>query len=162
MLKGNIAPEGAVIEFSAVDPDMQNHIGPARVFNREEDALEAILEGKIEPGSVIVLRYEGPRGSGMPEILATIEVLVTIPSLRNTAIVTEGRFSGATRGPCVGHVSPEAAMGGPIALIEDGDLVLIDIPKRVLSMVGRGKSRMGEDDVQFLLDERKNNGKLPP
>ncbi|MCK4963297.1 MAG: dihydroxy-acid dehydratase, partial [Anaerolineales bacterium] len=139
VLKGNIAPEGAVIKFSAVAPDMQKHIGPARVFNREEEALESILKGKIEPGSVIILRYEGPRGSGMPEILATTEALVTIPSLRNTAIVTDGRFSGATRGPCVGHVSPEAARGGPIALVEDGDLILIDIPKRVLSMVGCGE-----------------------
>lgn len=162
VLKGNIAPEGAVIKFSAVDPDMLTHLGPAKVFNKEEEALDAILSGRIEPGSVIILRYEGPRGSGMPEIIATTEALVTIPSLRNTAIVTDARFSGATRGPCVGHVSPEAARGGPIALVEDGDLVLIDIPKRVLSMVGCGERRMGEDEVQSLLDERKKRWKAPP
>ena len=161
VLKGNIAPEGAVIKFSAVNPDMQKHIGPARVFNREEGALDAILKDKIEPGSVIILRYEGPRGSGMPEILATTEALVTIPSLRNTAIVTDGRFSGATRGPCVGHVSPEAARGGPIALVEDGDLVLIDIPKRVLSMVGHGEKRMEAGEVQAILDKRKKEWKTP-
>jgi len=143
VLKGNIAPEGAVIKFTAVGPDMLTHLGPAKVFNKEEVALDAILKRRVEPGSVIILRYEGPRGSGMPEILATTEALVTIPSLRNTAIVTDGRFSGATRGPCVGHVSPEAARGGPIALVEDGDLILIDIPKRVLSMVGCGERRMG-------------------
>jgi dihydroxy-acid dehydratase len=161
VLKGNIAQEGAVIKFSAVAPDMQKHIGPARVFNREEEALEAILKGKIEPGSVIILRYEGPRGSGMPEILATTEALVTIPSLRNTAIVTDGRFSGATRGPCVGHVSPEAARGGAIALLEDGDLILIDIPKRVLSMVGHGAERMEAGEVQALLNKRKKEWKTP-
>ena len=162
VLKGNIAPEGAVIKFSAVDPDMLTHLGPAKVFNKEEEALDAILSGRIEPGSVIILRYEGPRGSGMPEIVATTEALVTIPSLRNTAIVTDARFSGATRGPCVGHVSPEAARGGPIGLVEDGDLILIDIPKRVLSMVGCGERRMEEDEVQSLLNERKKRWKAPP
>jgi len=161
VLKGNIAPEGAVIKYSAVAPDMQKHIGPARVFNREEEALEAILKDKIAPGSVIILRYEGPRGSGMPEILATTEALVTIPSLRNTAIVTDGRFSGATRGPCVGHVSPEAARGGAIALLEDGDLILIDIPKRVLSMVGHGEKRMEAGEVQAILDKRREEWKTP-
>jgi len=161
VLKGNIAPEGAVIKFSAVDPDMLTHVGPAKVFNREEEALDAILKGKIEPGSVIVLRYEGPRGSGMPEILATTEALVTNPTLQNTAIVTDGRFSGATRGPCVGHVSPEAAQGGPIALIEDGDMILIDIPKRALSIVGQRQRKIDPDDINTLLDERKKKWKAP-
>ena len=122
VLKGNMAPEGAVIKYAAVPTHMLTHEGPARVFDKEEDALNAILGGRIEPGSVVVLRYEGPRGSGMPEILACTEALVTIPELSNTAIVTDGRFSGATRGPCVGHVSPEAARGGPIALVEDGGI----------------------------------------
>ena len=141
---------------------MMTHLGPAKIFNREEEALEAILNGKIEPGSVIVLRYEGPRGSGMPEILACTEALVTMPTLGSTAIVTDGRFSGATRGPCIGHVSPEAARGGPIAFVEDEDLISIDIPKRVLSMVGHGKKRMKEDEVQSLLDQRKKRWKAPP
>jgi dihydroxy-acid dehydratase len=161
VLKGNIAPEGAVVKFSAIESDMMTHLGPAKVFDREEEALEAILNGKIEPGSVVVLRYEGPRGSGMPEILACTEALVTIPTLGSTAIVTDGRFSGATRGPCIGHVSPEAARGGPIALVEDDDLISIDIPKRVLSMVGQGKKRMKKDEVQSLLDQRKKAWKAP-
>jgi dihydroxy-acid dehydratase len=155
VLKGNIAPDGAVIKFSAVEPDMLTHVGPARVFNREEEALDTVLKGKIEPGSVIVLRYEGPRGSGMPEMLATTEALATIPALRNSAIVTDGRFSGATRGPCVGHVSPEAISGGPIGLVEEEDLILIDIPNRVLSIVGVGAQKRDENEIQALLAERK-------
>jgi dihydroxy-acid dehydratase len=161
VLKGNIAPEGAVIKFSAVDPQMLVHTGPARVFDREEDALDAILRGKVESGSVVILRYEGPRGSGMPEILATTEALVTTPELTNTAIVTDGRFSGATRGPCIGHVSPEAVRGGPIALVEDGDLIRIDIPERVLSMVGHQGKTMEADEVNTLMAERKRGWKPP-
>lgn len=161
VLKGNVAPEGAVVKFSAVGPKMLLHTGPAKVFDREEDALDAILKGHVEPGSVVILRYEGPRGSGMPEILATTEALVTIPELADTAIVTDGRFSGATRGPCIGHVSPEAARGGPIALIEDGDLILIDIPNRVLSLVGHSGKNMSGEDVDRLLIERKNKWRLP-
>ena len=161
VLKGNLAPEGAVIKFSAVQPDMLTHQGPARVFDREEGALDAILKGSVEPGSVIVLRYEGPRGSGMPEILATTEALVTIPALSNTAIVTDGRFSGATRGPCIGHVSPEASRGGPIALIEDGDLISIDIPNRKLSVIGCDGKPMSENQANAHLADRKKNWKLP-
>jgi dihydroxy-acid dehydratase len=154
VLKGNIAPEGAVVKYSAMAPDMSTHEGPARVFNQEEDALQAILQGKVQPSSVIVIRYEGPRGSGMPEMLATTEALATIPDLHNTAMVTDGRFSGATRGPCIGHVSPEAARGGPIALVEDGDLILIDIPNRNLSVVGCGGKKMDAREVQAILAER--------
>jgi dihydroxy-acid dehydratase len=161
VLKGNLAPQGAVIKFSAVEPDMLTHQGPARVFDREEDALDAILKGGVEPGSVIILRYEGPRGSGMPEILATTEALVTIPALSSTAIVTDGRFSGATRGPCIGHVSPEASRGGPIALIADGDLVSIDIPNRNLSVIGCEGKRMSPEQVNAQLADRKKHWKLP-
>jgi len=161
VLKGNLAPEGAVIKFSAVEPDMLTHQGPARVFDREEGALDAILKGSVEPGSVIVLRYEGPRGSGMPEILATTEALVTIPALSSTAIVTDGRFSGATRGPCIGHVSPEASRGGPIALIEDGDLISIDIPNRKLSVIGCDGQPMSENQVNAHLADRKKNWEPP-
>jgi dihydroxy-acid dehydratase len=161
VLKGNIAPEGAVVKFSAVSSDMLAHEGPARVFNREEEALEAIRNGKVDPGSVVVLRYEGPRGSGMPEILATTEALVTNPSLQNTAIITDGRFSGATRGPCIGHVSPEAVAGGPIALVEDGDMICIDIPKRALNIVGRKNKRLNSDEVQSLLADRKKRWAPP-
>jgi dihydroxy-acid dehydratase len=161
VLKGNLAPEGAVVKFSAVEPDMQVHQGPARVFDHEEDALAAILSGGVEPGSVIILRYEGPRGSGMPEILATTEALVTIPALSNTAIVTDGRFSGATRGPCIGHVSPEASRGGPIALVEDGDLIAIDIPGRHLSVIGCRGKLLSPEAVDARLAERKKKWQLP-
>jgi dihydroxy-acid dehydratase len=159
VLKGNIAPEGSVVKYAAVAPEMLTHQGPARVFNREEEAHKAILQGKIKPGSVVVLRYEGPRGSGMPEILGTTEALVTNPDLHNTAIVTDGRFSGATRGPCIGHVSPEAARGGPIALVEDGDLILIDIPRRVLSVVGIGGKKMGSRGIEAVFEERRRKWK---
>jgi dihydroxy-acid dehydratase len=161
VLKGNLAPQGAVIKYSAVDPNMMVHEGPAKVFDREEDALDAILKGRVEPGSVIILRYEGPRGSGMPEILATTEALVTIPALSHTAIVTDGRFSGATRGPCIGHVSPEASRGGPIALIEDGDRISIDIPGRKLSVIDCEGKQMSPDQVKAHLAERKKNWKQP-
>ena len=161
VLKGNIAPEGAVVKFSAVSPDMLTHEGPARVFDREEDALVAIKSNKVDPGSVVILRYEGPRGSGMPEILATTEALVTNPALHNTAIVTDGRFSGATRGPCIGHVSPEAVSGGPIALVEDNDMISIDIPKRSLNLVGHKNKRLTSDQAQSLLADRKKKWTLP-
>ena len=161
VLKGNLAPQGAVIKFSAVEPEMLVHQGPAKVFDCEEDALDAILKGRVEPGSVIILRYEGPRGSGMPEILATTEALVTIPALSNTAIVTDGRFSGATRGPCIGHVSPEASRGGPLALIADGDLISIDIPNRSLSLIGCDGKQMSPDQINAQLADRKKNWKLP-
>jgi dihydroxy-acid dehydratase len=161
VLKGNIAPEGAVVKFSAVSSDMLAHEGPARVFNREEEALEAIRNRKVDPGSVVVLRYEGPRGSGMPEILATTEALVTNPALQNTAIITDGRFSGATRGPCIGHVSPEAVAGGPIALVEDGDMISIDIPKRGLNIVGVKDKHLDAEEVQSLLADRKKRWTPP-
>ena len=161
VLKGNMAPEGAVIKYAAVPTHMLTHEGPARVFDKEEDALNAILGGRIEPGSVVVLRYEGPRGSGMPEILACTEALVTIPELSSTAIVTDGRFSGATRGPCVGHISPEAVRGGPIALVEDGDLIIIDIPNRNLSIVGVDHKRLGPEEMESILSDRRRNWKAP-
>ena len=108
----------------------------------------------MKPGSVIILRYEGPQGCGMPEILSTTEALVTNPALQHTAIITDGRFSGATRGPCIGHVSPEAAAGGPIALVEDGDIIFIDIPARSLNIVGQKDQRLDTNEVQSLLGER--------
>jgi dihydroxy-acid dehydratase len=162
VLKGNIAPEGAVVKFSAVEPSMRVHTGPAKVFDREEDALAAIMKGDVQPGCVVVLRYEGPRGSGMPEILATTEALVTMPGLSHTAIITDGRFSGATRGPCIGHVSPEAVMGGPIALLEDGDVIEIDIPKRRLSLVGHKGKMMKPREADALLTGRREKWEAPP
>ena len=157
VLKGNLAPEGSVVKFSAVPSDMMQHEGPARVFNSEEEALGAIQQERVAPGSVIILRYEGPRGCGMPEILSTTEALVTNPSLQRTAIITDGRFSGATRGPCIGHVSPEAAAGGPIALMEDGDIVRIDIPARSLEIIGQNDQQFEPAQIESLLAERKKN-----
>jgi dihydroxy-acid dehydratase len=161
VLKGNIAPEGSVVKYAAVAREMLTHEGPARVFDREAEAHQAILRGKIKPGSVIVIRYEGPRGSGMPEILSTTEALVTNPDFHNTAIVTDGRFSGATRGPCIGHVSPEAVQGGPIALVEDGDLILIDIPRRALSVVGIKGNKRDPKAIQSVFEERRKKWRPP-
>ena len=136
MLKGNIAPEGAVVKQGAVSPEMMQHTGPARCFNCEEDASEAILAGKIHPGDVVVIRYEGPKGGpGMREMLAPTSALAGMGLDGSVALITDGRFSGATRGAAVGHVSPEAAAGGVIALIEEGDGVSVDITGRRLELL---------------------------
>lgn len=128
VLHGNIAPDGAIVKKSAVDPAMMNHTGPARVFDGEEEACAAINEGKIKAGDVVVIRYEGPRGGpGMREMLMPTSSIVGMGLSKSVALITDGRFSGATKGPAVGHVSPEAAAGGPIALIEEGDSVTVDI-----------------------------------
>jgi len=162
ILKGNLAPEGAVVKFSAVIKEMMVHEGSAAVFDQEEEALKAILEKRIKPGDVIIIRYEGPRGTGMPEMLATTEALITDPVLsKTTALITDGRYSGATRGPCIGHVCPEAARGGPIALIEDGDLIRIDIPQRRLEIIGLKGAKMTPEKVDRALSERRKNWKMP-
>ena len=136
VLKGNIAPEGAVVKQGAVSPEMMQHTGPARCFNCEEDASEAILAGKIHPGDVVVIRYEGPKGGpGMREMLAPTSALAGMGLDGSVALITDGRFSGATRGAAVGHVSPEAAAGGVIALIEEGDGVSVDITGRRLELL---------------------------
>ena len=128
VLKGNLAPEGCVVKRSAVAPEMMTHQGPARVFNCEDDAIEAIYAGKIVPGDVVVIRYEGPKGGpGMREMLNPTSAIVGMGLGSSVALITDGRFSGATRGAAIGHVCPEAAQGGPIALVEDGDLITVDI-----------------------------------
>jgi dihydroxy-acid dehydratase len=125
---GSVAPRGAVCKIGAVDPAMMKHTGPARVFDREEDASEAILGGSVMKGDVVVIRYEGPKGGpGMREMLAPTAALMGVGLGREVALVTDGRFSGGTRGACIGHVSPEAAAGGPIAYLRDGDLIKIDL-----------------------------------
>ncbi|MEM3730953.1 MAG: dihydroxy-acid dehydratase [Candidatus Bathyarchaeia archaeon] len=135
ILKGSLAPQGAVVKQSAVDPKMQVFEGPAKTFDSEEDALNAILKNQISPGEVIVIRYEGPRGGpGMREMLWPTAALMGTGLGNSVALVTDGRFSGATRGPCVGHVTPEAMDGGPIALVRDGDIISIDIPNRKLNL----------------------------
>ncbi len=128
VLHGNLAPRGAIVKKSAVCPSMLCHTGPARVFNSEEEACDAINDGKIKSGDVVVIRYEGPRGGpGMREMLTPTSSIVGMGLSESVALITDGRFSGATKGPAVGHVSPEAASGGPIALIEEGDLITVDI-----------------------------------
>ncbi len=131
ILKGTLAPEGAVVKQSAVDPKMLKFEGPAKVFDAEEDALDAIMKQEIDFGEVVVIRYEGPKGGpGMKEMLKPTAALIGTGLGSEVALVTDGRFSGATRGPCIGHVTPEAMNGGPIAAVEDGDIILIDIPNR--------------------------------
>ncbi|MBQ9421728.1 MAG: dihydroxy-acid dehydratase [Lachnospiraceae bacterium] len=135
VLKGNIAPDGCVVKRSAVDPSMLKHEGPARVFDDEETAIAAIKGGKINPGDVVVIRYEGPKGGpGMREMLNPTSAIVGMGLGTSVALITDGRFSGASRGASIGHVSPEAAVGGPIGLIEEGDIISIDIPAYQLNV----------------------------
>lgn len=162
VLDGNLAPDGAVVKYSAVVPSMHQHTGPAAVFNSEELAQEAIIAGKIEPGAIVVIRYEGPKGSGMPEMFMTTDAIVYDKKLNGTvAIVTDGRFSGASSGPCIGHVSPEAVEGGPIALVEDGDIIEIDIPGRILRIVGVAGEKLPAEKIEAILVERRSVWKLP-
>jgi len=162
VLKGNIAPEGAVVKHSAVDANMLSVTLAARVFDCEEEALAAVLKGDIKPGNAVVIRYEGPKGSGMPEMFYTTEAIASDKNLASTtALITDGRFSGATRGPAIGHVSPEASEGGPIALLHDGDLIKIDIPTRRLDLVGIDGKVMTEEEIDNILIERKNKWVKP-
>lgn len=147
ILFGSLAPEGAVVKQSAVDPSMQKFKGEARVFNNEEDAVNAILNNEIERGQIIVIRYEGPKGGpGMREMLSATSALVGVGLDKSVALITDGRFSGATRGPAIGHVSPEAMDGGPIAIVEDGDIISINIPERRLDL------NISEDIVKERLE----------
>ncbi|RJS90167.1 dihydroxy-acid dehydratase [Candidatus Bathyarchaeota archaeon] len=135
VLFGNLAPRGAVVKVTAISPKILVHRGPAKVYDSEEEAMEAILGGEIEEGDVVVIRYEGPKGGpGMREMLAPTSAIVGMGLSDSVVLVTDGRFSGATRGPCIGHVSPEAAEGGPIAALRDGDMIEVDIPKRFLNV----------------------------
>lgn len=135
VLRGNLAPEGAVVKRAAVSEKMLTFKGEARVFNSESEAVEALRNGKISEGMVAVIRYEGPKGGpGMPEMLSPTAILAGMGLSESVALITDGRFSGATRGLCVGHISPEAAEGGPIAVVEDGDPITIDVPKRTINV----------------------------
>ena len=136
ILYGNLAEDGAVVKTAGVDPEMLQHSGPAVIFECQEDACEGILAGKVKPGDVVVIRYEGPKGGpGMQEMLAPTSYIKAIPELAKTvALITDGRFSGGTAGACIGHISPEAAAGGTIGLLENGDLIKIDIPGRTLNV----------------------------
>ena len=152
VLRGNLAPDGAIVKKGAVDPEMLCHQGPARVFDSEEAAVEAILGGKIVPGDVVVIRYEGPKGGpGMREMLTPTSSIMGMGLGHQVALITDGRFSGATRGAAIGHVSPEAAEGGPIAFVKEGDMISIDIPS--------GKIELLIDEKEMT--ERKASWKAP-
>ena len=160
ILKGNLAPEGSVIKHSAVPKSMHECVLEAVPFDSEETAIEAVLTGVIKPGQAVLIRYEGPRGSGMPEMFYTTEAIASDPKLaESVALITDGRFSGATRGPAVGHVSPEAQSGGAIALVEKGDLIEISISNRSLNIVGVEGVRKSLEAMETILDERRSNWK---
>ncbi|MPM10679.1 Dihydroxy-acid dehydratase [bioreactor metagenome] len=160
ILKGNIAPEGAVVKHSAVPKEMHKAILKARPFDSEEEAIEAVLSKKIKPGDAVFIRYEGPKGSGMPEMFYTTEAISSDEELSSSiALITDGRFSGASRGPAIGHVSPEAAEGGPIALVEENDLIEIDIENRILQIVGVKGERLYLDEIDSILKKRKESWK---
>ena len=162
VLKGNIAPEGSVVKYSACDKRLYKHKGPARVFDSEEDAHRAVVMGKINPGDVIVIRYEGPRGSGMPEMFMTTEAIVCDTRLNGTvSLITDGRFSGATRGAAIGHVSPEAAVGGPLAYVREGDIIEYDIQARSINCIGLNGRIMELEKVSHVLGTRSKEGLIP-
>jgi len=162
ILKGNLAPEGAVVKHAAVSPKLMQVTLKARVFNNEESAQEAVLQKNIQPGEAVFIRYEGPKGSGMPEMFYTTEAIASDPELIETiALITDGRFSGATRGPAIGHVSPEACEGGPIALVEEGDLIHIDIPARKLDITGINGMPKTPEEIEAILCERRKQWEKP-
>jgi Dihydroxyacid dehydratase/phosphogluconate dehydratase len=156
ILKGNLAPDGAVVKHSAVPKEMFHAILRARPYDCEEDALAAVLHHDVKPGDAVIIRYEGPKGSGMPEMFYTTEAISSDAELgKSIALITDGRFSGASKGPAVGHVSPEAAQGGPIALVEEGDLIELDIPNRVLRIVGVRDERKTPEEIEAVLAQRR-------
>lgn len=153
ILTGSLAPQGAVVKQSAVSEKMKNFRGKARVFDSEEEALKSIYEGKIREGEVIVIRYEGPQGGpGMREMLSPTATIAGMGLTESVALITDGRFSGGTRGPCIGHICPEAHIGGPIALLQDGDEIIINIPERLLNI------NLSEKELK----KRRDNWKKPP
>ena len=164
ILKGNLAPEGSVIKHTACPKNMFQATLRARPFDSEEECIHAVLNGQVKPGDAIFIRYEGPRGSGMPEMFYTGEAICADPKLASSvALITDGRFSGASRGPVIGHVSPEAAAGGPIALVEEGDLIRIDVPARKLAIIGvNGQPKTPEEMEQILQERRARWQPKPP
>ena len=156
ILKGNLAPEGCVIKHTACPKEMLQATLRARAYNSEEECIAAVLHGKVHPGDAVFIRYEGPRGSGMPEMFYTGEAICADSTLASSvALITDGRFSGASRGPVIGHVSPEAAVGGPIALVEDDDLIQIDIPNRILAIVGVSGQKKTPEEIDSILAARR-------
>ncbi|MBO0810448.1 MAG: dihydroxy-acid dehydratase [Microlunatus sp.] len=156
ILRGNIAPDGAMVKTFTVPKAMHVHTGRARVFEDEPEAIDALIQRRIEPGDVMVIRYEGPHANGMPEMYFAAAILSADLALNTTtAIVTDGRYSGAMSGPCVGHVAPEALDGGPIALVEENDLIEINVPERRLAVVGVDNQPRAADEMAEILDRRR-------
>lgn len=156
VLRGNLAPEGAVIKHTACPKEMFHAVLRARPFDSEEECLDAVLKHKVQKGDAVFIRYEGPKGSGMPEMFYTTEAISSDPALaRSIALITDGRFSGASKGPVIGHVSPEAADGGPIALVEEGDLIRIDIRGRSLSIIGANGAEKTPEQMEAILAARR-------
>ena len=163
VLKGNLAPEGAVIKHTACPKEMFHAVLRARPFDSEEECLEAVLHHKVEKGDAVFIRYEGPKGSGMPEMFYTSEAISSDKELgRAIALITDGRFSGASTGPVIGHCSPEAQAGGPIALVEEGDLIEIDVANRVLAIVGIHGERKTPEEIDAVLAERRKHWQPKP
>jgi dihydroxy-acid dehydratase len=155
LLKGNLAPMGATIKKFAVVEEMQVHQGPARVFETEREAVDALISKEIKPGDVVVIRYQGPKAVGMPEMFFMSELIASDPILSSTtSLITDGRFSGATKGPCVGYLGPEAMDGGPIAVVEDDDIILIDIPSRGINIIGVAGVEKTSEEIDIILKER--------
>lgn len=156
ILRGNLAPEGAVIKHTACPKEMFHAVLKARPFDSEEECLDAVLRHKVQKGDAVFIRYEGPKGSGMPEMFYTSEAISSDVELgRSIALITDGRFSGASTGPVIGHCSPEAVDGGPIALVEDGDLIEIDVMKRKLNIVGIAGEHKSMEEVDQILSKRR-------
>lgn len=156
ILKGNLAPDGAVVKHSAVPKEMFQALLRARPYDCEEDAIAAVLNHDVKPGDAVIIRYEGPKGSGMPEMFYTTEAISSDAKLGKTiALITDGRFSGASKGPAIGHVSPEAAEGGPIALVKENDLIEMDINNRVLRIAGINGEKCSEEEISKVLAKRK-------
>lgn len=160
ILRGNLAPEGAVIKHTACPKEMFRAVLNARPFDSEEECLDAVLKHKVKKGDAVFIRYEGPKGSGMPEMFYTSEAISSDKELgRSIALITDGRFSGASTGPVIGHCSPEAVDGGPIALVEEGDLIEIDVPARKLNIIGIHGERKSMEEIGAVLKERRKNWK---
>ena len=158
VLRGNLAPEGAVIKHTACPKEMFRAVLNARPFDSEEECLDAVLHHRVQKGDAVFIRYEGPKGSGMPEMFYTSEAISSDKELgRSIALITDGRFSGASTGPVIGHCSPEAVEGGPIALAEEGDLIEIDVPARKLNIIGVKGQRRSMEEIDEILEERRKN-----
>ena len=158
VLRGNLAPEGAVIKHTACPKEMFHAVLRARPFDSEEECLDAVLKHKVQKGDAVFIRYEGPKGSGMPEMFYTSEAISSDKELgKSIALITDGRFSGASTGPVIGHCSPEAVDGGPIALVEEGDLIEIDVKERKLNIIGIAGERKSMEEIDEILVERRKN-----